>query len=273
MKSALALAFVLSAGASFADVKGTFHFGKTTFQPVDAVAYQVPGPDGKPLTIIAVSDFKIDRQAVTDAINPVQAFLDHINAEQKGNFVMVRLTSADHCGIYGFVGNGMQQIDLGDKFNSKASVGASRVAGQCSTSTAGKMFDDAYDFNLTYDVPLIVIPKPSQLAAGGGEPGQAYVALVKAIRAADWNAAHLGLRKDEVPETPPKAADMKRYFEGVGLNYPRTVTVTGGLIKGNRADIEIKGTNRDNAKIHGTVMMIKSAGHWRVIDQNFYNEQ
>src|SRR5207244_1632019 len=103
--------------------------------------------------------------------------------------VMVRLTAPDRCGLGGLVGNGAKQIDLGDSFPSKASVGVARAAGECSTSKPGKMFDDVYDFKLSYDLPLTVIPKPSSLPAGGGEPGQAYAALVKAIQAADWNAA------------------------------------------------------------------------------------
>ena len=254
-------------------VSGAFHFGQTKFQPADAIAWQVDGKDGKPLTLIAFADFKIDRQEVMEAIDPVAAFITQINANQKGNFVIVRLSAPDRCGLAGFVGNGMQQIDVGDSFTSKASVGVERVAGRCSTSKPGKMFDDAYDFDLSYDLPLTVVPKPSKLPSGGGEPGAAYAALVKAIQAADWNAAHLHLRKDEVPETKPKVSEMKEYFRGVGLNYPKTVTVTGGLIKGDRANLDIKGMNYEDKKIRGVVVIRKFDGNWRVLENNFFFEQ
>src|SRR5262249_45573872 len=242
-------------------ISGAFHFGDIRFQPADAIAYQVDGKDGKPLTLIAVADFRIDRQEVNDAIDPVAALITQLNTNQKGNFVIVRLSAPDRCGLSGLVGNGAKQIDLGDGFASKASVGVQRVAGRCSTSKPGKMFEDTYDFDLTYDLPLSAIPKPSSLPSGGGEPGAAYAALVKAIQAADWNAAHLHLRKDEVPETKPKASDMKRYFHDIGLNYPKTVTVAGGLIKGDRANLDIKGTNYEDKKIKGVVVIRKFDGN------------
>ena len=254
-------------------VSGAFHFGQTKFQPADAIAWQVDGKDGKPLTLIAFADFKIDRQEVMEAIDPTAAFITQLNTNQKGNFVIVRLTSPDRCGLAGLVGNGAKQIDIGDSFVSKASVGVQRVAGRCSTSSPGKMFDDAYDFDLTYDLPLTAIPKPAKLPAGGGEPGAAYAALVKAIQAADWNAAHLHLRKEEVPETKPKASAMKEYFHDIGLNYPKTVTVTGGLIKGDRANLDIRGTDYENKKIHGVVVIRKFDGNWRVLEHEFYFEQ
>ncbi len=275
MKWVIAFAFSTTVATTFAaDIaKGNFHFGQIRFQPVDAIAYQETAKDGKPVTIIAFSDFKIDRQGVVDAIDTASALVNQINLNQRGNFVMVRLTAPDRCGLAGLVGNGQKQIDLGESFLSKASVGVSHAAGKCSTTQPGKMFDDDYDFDLSYDLPLMVIPKPSRLTAGGGEPGQVFAALVKAIQAADWNAAHLHLREEELPSTPPKASAMREYFHGVGLNYPKTVTVTGGLIKGGRANLDIKGTDRDGKKIVGVVVMKKTGENWRVVEQNFFFDE
>ena len=274
MKWILGLTLVLSVAPSFAaDVaKGNFHFGVTRFQPLDALAYQEPGLDGKPVTIVAFTDFKIDRQLVKEAIITFGAFVTQVYSRQSGNFVLMRL-SPDHCGISGMVNDGQQSIDLGDSFTSKASVGVSRVAGECFTSKPGKMFDDAYDFRLTWDLPLTVIPTPSPLKAGGGEPGLAYSALVKAIQTADWNVARLRLREQEVPETAPPASEMREYFRGVGLNYPKSATITGGLIKGNFANLDIKGVDHEGKKIRGVVAMKKSGNNWRVIDQAMFFDQ
>jgi hypothetical protein len=63
---------------------------------------------------------------------------------------------------------------------------------------------------------------------------------------------------------------MKEYFHGLVLNYPKTVKVLGGLQKGDRANIEIRGTNNEDKKITGTVAMKKVASGWQVIDQSFY---
>jgi len=90
------------------------------------------------------------------------------------------------------------------------------------------MFDDSYDFHLSYDVPLTAIPKPTTLTSGGCEPGTVYAGLVKAIQAGDWTAAHLLLPPEQVPDTKPKPSEMKGYFHDLGLNYPKTVNIAGG---------------------------------------------
>jgi hypothetical protein len=274
MKYALALAALCATSALAADVaKGTFRFGAIKFEPVDAIAYQVEGKDNKPVTIIALADFKIDRQAVLDAISTESALIGQLNDNQKGNYVLVRLTAPNRCGLGGLVGDGAKQIDLGDSFAAKVSQGVSRVAGECATTAPGKMFEDTYEFRLSFDQPLMTIPKPSPLPAGGAEPGKAYAALVKAIQAADWSAAYQHLRTDEVPSSKPKASEMKEYFNGIGLNYPKSVNVTGGLIKGDRANLDIKGTNHEDKKIRGVVFLRKFGDNWRVLDHELYFEQ
>ena len=275
MKWFAVLALAVSAVSSFAadSARGTLHFGKISFEPADAVAFQDAGPDGKPVTIVAFTDFKIDRQGFLDAIQPIQGFLDQINAAHRGNFVLVRLSKSAQCGVGALLGDGQKDVDLGNGFPAKWSVGASRVAGKCSVGKPGKMFDDAYDFDLTWDQPLTVVPKPTALAAGGGEAGEVFASLVKAIQSADWNAAHLHLRPEEVPQTAPKSSAMKSYFEGLGLNYPKTVTITGGLMKGSFANLDIKGTNHEGKKIRGVVMMKRTGTNWRVVDQSLFFDE
>ncbi|MGH7484244.1 MAG: hypothetical protein ACREMY_01405, partial [bacterium] len=177
------------------------------------------------------------------------------------------------CGVGGFLGKTQQQIALGESFTSKTTAGAPRIAGECATSKPEKMFDDVYEFRLMYDTTLTAIPKPASLPAGGGELGKALLALIKAIRDADWNGAHLRLQEQEVPKTPPKAAEMKDYFHSIGLNYPKSATVSGGLMKGDRANLDIQGTDQDGKKIRGVFAMKKVAGNWRVIDRNMFFAQ
>jgi len=268
-------ALLLLAGIrSFAadGAKGTFHFGDIQFAPVDAFAYQDATSDpAKPLTIVLIANFPIDRPAVVNAINTPGALIEQAANAKGGAFVLLRVVSAERCGVYAFLNQAQRQIDLSNSFAAKSvKVTPTRVAGECATTKPEKMFDDTYDFHLSYDVPLTAIPKPTTLTAGGGEPGAVYKVLVKAIQAADWNAAHLLLPPDQVPETKPKASEMKDYFHGLGLNYPKTVNVAGGLLKGDRAAIDISGTNNEDKKIKGTVAMKKTASGWQVIDQNFY---
>jgi len=270
----LAALLLLGSAASFAadGAKGTFHLGNVHFEPVDALAYQEATTDpAKPLTIVMLANFKIDRSAVMEAINTPGSLIDQAQNSKDGAFLLVRVVSQERCGVFAFLNQAQRQIDLANSFAAKGvTVTASRVAGECATTKPEKMFDDAYDFHLSYDVPLTAIPKPTTLVAGGGEPGAVYAGLVKAIQAADWNAAHLLLPPDQVPQTRPKPSEMKDYFHDLGLNYPKTVKVMGGLQKGDRANIEIRGTNNEDKKITGTVAMKKVASGWQVIDQSFY---
>jgi len=265
---------ILGTTASFAadGAKGTFHFGAVQFEPADAFAYQDSTTDpAKPLTIVLIANFPIDRTAVVNAINTPGALIEQAGNAKGGAFLLVRVVSADRCGIFAFLNQAQRQIDLANSYAAKnVKVTPSRVAGECATTKPEKMFDDAYDFHLSYDVPLTAIPKPTTLAAGGGEPGAVYAVLVKAIQAADWNAAHLLLPPDQVPATKPKASEMKSYFHDLGLNYPKAANVVGGLMKGDSAAIYITGTNNEDKKIKGTVAMKKTSTGWQVVDQNFY---
>jgi len=244
----------------------TFHFGKVRFEPVDTIAYQADGS-----TIVALTSFKIDRPAVIAAIDAGNAL--YAQSADGGNFVLVRIIGPDKCGVGGFLGATMQSIDLGS-FPAKTTAStATRIAGECWVNKPGKMFDDEYDFHLSYDVPITAIPKPTTLTAGGGEPGKQYLALVKAIQSNDWNVAHDRLRSDEVPQDKPKAAAMKDYFESVSLNYPKSATVAGGLMKGDRARLDIKGIDHDGKKIKGVVALKKTGDVWRVMDQNLFFDQ
>jgi len=272
LRTLLTLSLLLLGSALFAadGAKGTFHFGSVTFTPVDSMAYLETDVD-PPARIVMLTNFKIDRQAVLEAINTPGAVIDQTSRADGGAMLIIRALSPEKCGVSAFLNQAQKQIDLGNSFVAKGVVAtASRVAGECATSTPGKMFDDAYDFRLSYDLPMTAIPKPTALPAGGGEPGAAYAALVKAIQAADWTAAHVKLPPDQVPETKPKPSEMKEYFHGLALNYPKTVNVVSGQVKGDRATIDITGTNDENKKIKGGVAMKKTADGWQVIDQNFY---
>jgi hypothetical protein len=271
-----ALALLLLAGTAAADdAHGTFQFGKAKFQIVNAMAWQRDGKDPKNLvTVVAAADFKIDQPAVIAALEPANALIAQIVKAERGNFVIITLAPAGHCAIFAFLDTG-KQIDLGDSFPAKTTTStASRITGDCSTSKPEKtLFGDPYEFHLAYDLPITPMPKPSALPAGGGEPGHVFVALIDAIRANNWDAAHLHLREDEVPKTAPKPSEKKEYFEGLALNYPKTVVVTGGRIKGEQAQLQIEGSKYGGGKIKGDIAMKRVGGNWRVADMSLYGAE
>jgi hypothetical protein len=268
---ALGTAFLgLALGAGADEIKGTFQFGKIRFTPTEALAYQVEGKEpGKPVTVVILTDFEIDRPAALAAIDTAGGIMGQIFTRQSGNAVFVSLAREGLCGVGGFF-EGSRSVGLGEDFTATAkSVGASRVAGSCATDKPGKMFDDSYEFRLTYDIPLTEIPAPTAVGAGGGEAGAAYLALVKAIQAADFPAASRHLPDHELPARAPTAAEASDYFHGLALNYPRTAKVTGALVKGDLARVDVEGVHYEGRKVKGPVSMKKTAGVWRVLEQSF----
>lgn len=250
----------------------TFHYGAVTFQPTDSMAFTVDSSDpSKPLTVIAMTDFKIDRADVLAAIDPAGSLIQQAG-NGPGNVVFVRLSKPGKCGISGYLGKRANQFDFGDSFIAKSSqASATHVTGSCATTSPGKIFDDAYDFNLSYDTVITDIPKPTKLAAGGGDPGAAYSALVKALQSQTWDVASAHVEEQSIGLGKPKnAADMKEWFHAIGLNYPKEATITGGSLKGDRAFVDFTGKDRDGKRIHGTAAMKKVAGNWRVVDQSMY---
>ncbi len=269
----LFLALLLAAHTAADTMKGSFRFGKVRFEPVDALAYQVDvSGEKKPMTIVALTSFKIDRPAVLAAIDPMNSF--YAQSGESGNFVLVRMVAPDRCGVFAFLSEGPrpQEIDFGSFPAKTLASTSSRVAGECFTKKPEKMFDDEYEFRLSYDVPITAIPKPTALPAGGGEPGSQYLALVKAIQAADWDGAHLHVREGELPDTRKKVSESN-YFENLSLNYPKSATVTGGLMKGDRAQLEIQGASHDGRKITAVVALKKVGNDWRVVGQQFFSRE
>ena len=261
----------LAAGAQADEIRGTFHFGKTRFTPKDALAFQVDGKEpGKPMTVVVLTDFKIDRPAALAAIDTTNAIIGQIYLQQSGNAAFVTLATEGQCGVSGFF-EGFRSVGLGERFTAKTTAStASRVAGTCATDEPGKMFDDTYDFRLSFDLPVTAIPKPTTLPAGGGEPGAAYLTLVAAIQAADFRTASRHLPADQVRHPAPTPSEAKDYFHGLALNYPQTAKVTGGLVKGDLARVEVEGVNYEGKKIKGGVAVRKTAGVWQVVDQSYY---
>ena len=247
-----------------------FKYGDFVFDPVDSIAWQEEGEGGKTVTIIAMTDFKVDRPPLIEALSTANALLAQAYARQKGTILLISSTRPERCDVNALLNAGMNQVGLiADVSGLKE--GVKHVVGRCRTTSPQKLFDTEYEFDLNWDIDLAPIPRPEHLPAGGGEPGKALVAVVKAIQAHDWNTANLHLRESESARNP-KPAERKEFFEMLQLNYPKTAIVSGGIIKGKYASIEMKGTDRESKKIRGTFTMIKVGDNWRVDDQQLYTD-
>jgi len=111
--------------------------------------------------------------------------------------------------------------------------------------------------------------KGAPLPAGGGAPGQAYLALHAARLKSDFttmtklmddlNAAELReMRKDP---------NFKVVFANMLKQIPRALQVTGGLMDGNNALLESYGKRPDGKEMQAGVYMVKENGTWKLAEE------
>jgi hypothetical protein len=112
-------------------------------------------------------------------------------------------------------------------------------------------------------------PKGKPLPAGGGEPGQAYLALHAARLKSDFTSmAKLmdDLNAAELREMQ-KDPDFKPGFANMLKALPRALQVTGGLIDGNNAMLQSQGKRPDGSATHASVYMVKENGTWKLAEE------
>ena len=112
------------------------------------------------------------------------------------------------------------------------------VSGRIWHAKPQKVFDDSFQFDLTFSAPISDPDAPtvigSPLPAGGGEPGQAYLTWTKTIHTGD-----IELLKSIMP------AEMAAQFDGVSpeeahkeIAFMRDMTPTNNKILGGSSDGE-----------------------------------
>lgn len=141
------------------------------------------------------------------------------------------------------------------------STGPDTFAGRVQTAEPLDFFGDTIAYDLTFSAPVSDPHAPigDLLPAGGGEPGAAYLAWVKALHSGD-----LAQIKKLVP--PEMAAELESEDAAMGLDFmramtPADVTVTGGSSDGDMAILKVEGT-LDGEPVKGEVTMQKMHGRW-----------
>lgn len=259
--------FVHTATGFSGQAKAEFRFNEEQIKLIDSMAYlQDEGDPAKPITVVVFTDFALDHQAVVDEIDPLTGLYDQTMLN-KGNTVILSLVSQEQGGISAFLSETSQRrkqrLGLGFDFPVKMeTIDTSRVAGVCFTNQPKKMFDDTYEFRLSFDLPVTPTAKPSLLGPGGGEPGKALQALFRSIPAKNWDVASLHLPKDFLPSEKPE--QLNSFFQGLEINFPSEATITEGQIKGNRARLKITGKDHEGKKIKGRFDLKEEQEGWRI---------
>lgn len=141
-----------------------------------------------------------------------------------------------------------------------------RVSGRAYMEAENEFFGNTYQYDATFDAPVIVDPgegplpgKP--LPAGGGEPGKAYEKYRKALFAGDLETLRTLVSAE-------RAADMdkpefKEMFPLIQEMMPKNIRITGGAIDGDKATLKVDASTKEE-KSTGTITMVREGGQWKV---------
>lgn len=131
------------------------------------------------------------------------------------------------------------------------------------------------DCRVRFDLALLGDPKDAPpppgvaLPAGGGEPGAAYLAMNKAVRAGDFDAM-LKLVPPEraaMMQDARKDPDFAMQMAMVQAMAPTNVKITGGRQDGDKAWLEFTATEADSPRV-GTAEMKREGGRWIMVKES-----
>jgi hypothetical protein len=162
-----------------------------------------------------------------------------------------------------FSGVGMQKAEL-------TAITPTHVAGNVTMAKPDDFFDEKYQYNATFDLPVgkpAGPPPPpalkgSPLPGGGGEPGKAYFAYLKNLTASDMKAFLGGVSAARAKEASSDP-DFKKLFPLLKAMQPSGVKITSGAAGGNHATLLATGKDGDNVT-RGTITMVREGGAWKV---------
>jgi hypothetical protein len=156
-----------------------------------------------------------------------------------------------------------------------AELKAATPASAAQATLAAGVFDSA-----TGETDPAWVKKAKVLPAGGGEPGAAFLASVKAVAVAvqardvdaaakargDWGKRVLGAT-DFAGRTRP-LPERQRRLRAQAVRFVLEARVLGGYELGDLAVLTIEGTNGAGARVLGALKMRREDGVWQEVDSN-----
>jgi len=136
-----------------------------------------------------------------------------------------------------------------------------------------------YSYDVTFAVPVQTIKVASEvtidassgtkLPPGGGDPGKAYMAFDKAVRAGNINDMKKFASKTRpLPDLKPE--EIKEMMEFMKLMRATNVKVTGGFVSGDHATLTVEGQDpSDKKKSTGTIEMGLEDGAWKLLGEKW----
>jgi hypothetical protein len=130
-------------------------------------------------------------------------------------------------------------------------------------------FGDHIAIDASFDAELVQALRGTPMPPDGGEPAEAYLATIAAMRAGDIDALVplMAPERAKMLEAERGKPDFAQKIEMLKIMAPTQVQVTGGTSYGERVVLDTKGTEGEDAFI-GTVEMNWEDGGWRMGKQS-----
>ena len=129
--------------------------------------------------------------------------------------------------------------------------------------------DVSFDFDVTLDVPIPPREWGEPLPKDGGDPGKAFLAYASALEARDQKRIYALLdaeNKEHFQKYEKKGTldDWLAYLWKEEHTELKTIRITGGLVRGDRAVVLFDGANSYIEKLHGEAVLRREGGAWLV---------
>jgi hypothetical protein len=232
------------------------------------VSYVFVDADTPEYYVIALLEKPVDNQKLAEASDPSDV-IEEALSEGTNGVVLMADGDGDVSGSFRLRANG-KEVQFGGSGSGgvRALVrNGNRVSGH--VHYFNSFFSDHMAVDASFDAELVQPPKGTPLPADGGEPAEAFLATIEAMRAGDIDT----LIKLSAPESA-KMMEAERgkpdFAENVAMlkmMAPAEVQVTGGTSYGERVVLDTKGKEGDSA-FTGTVEMNWEAGGWRMGKQS-----
>lgn len=265
----LACALLLAASAPGEEAKGhasgKFASRDVSFDVSDAFAFRAPSSFGDdPVIAVAISNAGFNEDFI-GRYRDRRYLLDNFFKDEETALVYFEFSAAGaYQGLSYYLGSGNGCGYCSGGVESSVKLAGGRLVGRL----AGRDADSQRDFAVELDVPVASDDFGRALGAGGGEPGEAYLAYHRAVAAGDARAL-AGLVAGELAEKLDRAGKSDQVgdlFAWLQSEHPATVRVTEAFVKGERALVLAVGEGTMGG-VTSEVVLARSGGVWRVEDE------
>jgi hypothetical protein len=272
----LAATFALCASSQAATVSGKFELDGKATVPTQVAAFRMRDQNA-PRTIqtyVMLTTKAVNRDAIKDSVDPYAVAIND-PAVQDTDYVAFEVGANGETHMNAHVG-GTQYVDSSGKImgqqgslvaNCRENT-ATRVACTVKTEKPVKtMGGPSFSLELSFDTEISARPPGKPIAADGGDPGKALMALNAAAGGNDLAKILAlmtpGAGKSYREDWRSPAENLAEAKDFLKARLPKEPKITGGeLLADDYAVLEVEGVPFKNGRMLYLIEMRLSDGHW-----------